>query len=253
MAAQLLDMERHTQGLVRAVAAAGGDPIPPDLRAALLERRRVGRKATPGAVSDPALIPIVQTGVHLWGRGAAGEAMTEQHIDRLTEQQRARCAHAAARQRSQAANAASRPYWMYSSRQDSLADPAHAAFNEVVFRADDPIWNTHYPPNGWNCRCRVRALTESQVRSEGLRVHDSRRDGELRQVVQEAGIDKHTGEVDKRLGTAYTWTDAAGQTHTLLPDPGWSYNPGRSGQGLPDIALTAQPALKRRQPAPQQR
>ena len=29
------DLERHTQGLVRAVAAAGGDPIPPEMRAAL--------------------------------------------------------------------------------------------------------------------------------------------------------------------------------------------------------------------------
>ena len=57
---QLSDMERHTQGLVRAVAAAGGDPIPPDLRPALLERRRVGRKATPEAVSDPVLIPFAQ-------------------------------------------------------------------------------------------------------------------------------------------------------------------------------------------------
>lgn len=41
-----LDLERHTQGLVRAVAAAGGDPIPPEMRAALrrhpLERQNAG-------------------------------------------------------------------------------------------------------------------------------------------------------------------------------------------------------------------
>lgn len=52
------DLERHTQGLVRAVAAAGGDPIPPDLRRTLLERRRVPRRALPGAAAELALIPF---------------------------------------------------------------------------------------------------------------------------------------------------------------------------------------------------
>lgn len=41
------DLEHHTQGLVRAVAAAGGDPIPPEIRAALrhqpLKSARRGR------------------------------------------------------------------------------------------------------------------------------------------------------------------------------------------------------------------
>ena len=49
IAALLLpDMEHHTQGLVRAIAAAGGDPIPPDLRDALLKTMA---KAKPRATS----------------------------------------------------------------------------------------------------------------------------------------------------------------------------------------------------------
>ncbi|CAH8721330.1 hypothetical protein HTL2_006310 [Paenibacillus melissococcoides] len=39
-----------------------------------------------------------------------------------------------------------------------------------VFRADDPIWNTWYPPNGFRCRCTVRTLSERQVRERGLKV-----------------------------------------------------------------------------------
>lgn len=54
------DLERHTQGLVRAVAAAGGDPIPPDLRRVLPERRRAGRRAVEGAASDLVLIPFAR-------------------------------------------------------------------------------------------------------------------------------------------------------------------------------------------------
>lgn len=64
---QLPDLERHTQGLVRVVAAAGGDPIPPDLRRALIERR-AGRRAVEGAGSDLVLIPFARD-----VRAAAGE------------------------------------------------------------------------------------------------------------------------------------------------------------------------------------
>ena len=54
------DLERQIQSLVRAAVAAGGDPIPPDLRPALLERRQVERKAAPAAASDLVLIPFAQ-------------------------------------------------------------------------------------------------------------------------------------------------------------------------------------------------
>ena len=143
-----------------------------------------------------------------------------------------RATYGAAREQAQTANVESQPYWMYSSRQDSRVRPAHAALDGAVFRADDPIWKTHYPPNGWNCRCRVRPLTERQVRARGARVLDTRQgDGELREVLQEVGTDKRTGEVVERPGTAYDWTDpATGKRWSLLPDPGWSYNPGRGGQ-----------------------
>ncbi|ROL55643.1 phage head morphogenesis protein [Bacteroidetes/Chlorobi group bacterium Naka2016] len=63
------------------------------------------------------------------------------------------------------------PYWQYIAVMDSRTRPDHAALNRKILRADDPFWKTHYPPNGYNCRCRVRALTESQVRQMGAKVY----------------------------------------------------------------------------------
>ena len=37
----------------------------------------------------------------------------------------------------------------------------HQAVHGVVLRADDSFWQTAYPPFGFNCRCRVRSVTES--------------------------------------------------------------------------------------------
>jgi SPP1 gp7 family putative phage head morphogenesis protein len=64
-------------------------------------------------------------------------------------------------------NAGDRPFWMYVAVMDGRTRPAHAALNGKVFRWDDPIWKVIFPPNGWGCRCRVRALTAAEVEQMG--------------------------------------------------------------------------------------
>lgn len=64
-----------------------------------------------------------------------------------------------------------RPYWQYDAVQDKRTRPSHLAMNGRVFRADDPIWDTWYPPNGFRCRCTVRTLSERQVIELGLEVN----------------------------------------------------------------------------------
>lgn len=97
-----------------------------------------------------------------------------------------------------------------------------------VFHHDDPIWNTHYPPCALNCRCRVRALTERQVRQRGIAVESS--EGRLTEVTQEVGLDKRTGEVIERPAWQYTAPDG----RSMTPSPGWNYNPGRAAY-QPDL------------------
>lgn len=44
----------------------------------------------------------------------------------------------------------------------------HAAWAGTCLRVDDPWWRTHYPPNGWGCKCLVRqvAAPPSGARTE---------------------------------------------------------------------------------------
>ncbi|GMU86294.1 MAG: hypothetical protein AMXMBFR48_15360 [Ignavibacteriales bacterium] len=70
------------------------------------------------------------------------------------------------------ANAANRPYWQYISILDKATRPTHAALDQLVFRSDDPIWKTIWPPNDWGCRCDIRALTKEEVRAKNLKIAD---------------------------------------------------------------------------------
>ena len=136
-----------------------------------------------------------------------------------------RVARQAARYRLQAEDAANRPYWMYDAINDRRTRAAHAALDNKVYRHDDPFWDTHYPPNGFNCRCRVRALTAQEVQARGLAVSDSR--GKLHRVQQHVGVDKRTGEIITRPGM-----ELRDGHIRMAPDAGWSYNPGKEGSGM---------------------
>ncbi|MBN4063480.1 hypothetical protein JYT79_01730 [Cardiobacterium sp. AH-315-I02] len=53
------------------------------------------------------------------------------------------------------------PYWQYK-HSGFVLNPRkqHVAWSGMVLRHDDPWWRTHYPPNGWGCRCKVYSLGE---------------------------------------------------------------------------------------------
>jgi hypothetical protein len=47
------------------------------------------------------------------------------------------------------------PNLTYKTAGDSNVRPSHRAWANITLPIDHPFWNTHYPPNGWNCRCEV--------------------------------------------------------------------------------------------------
>jgi SPP1 gp7 family putative phage head morphogenesis protein len=123
-------------------------------------------------------------------------------------------------------NSSDRPYLMYVAVMDDRTRPSHAEMNGQIFPADDPIWDTHYPPNGFNCRCRVRALSEKNIQDRGLAVQSSA--GRMHEKEVSAGVDKQTGEDLRVTVSGIEIPGADGRTHIMWTDPGWNYNPGKS-------------------------
>ena len=109
----------------------------------------------------------------------------------------------------------SHPYLMYVAVHDERTRPEHAAWDGLVMPADDPWWGTHFPPNGWNCRCHTIQVSESMLEARGLSVSEAP-PARMRKWTNE-----RTGEVlDVPAGI----------------DPGWAHNPGAVA---PDAAASA--------------
>ena len=68
-----------------------------------------------------------------------------------------RSAHMAGRWEQLLANSGRRPYLQYRTAGDSRVRPQHRQWNGLIYAIGDAFWQTHYPPNGWGCRCTIRA------------------------------------------------------------------------------------------------
>lgn len=120
------------------------------------------------------------------------------------------------RYQTQIENTENRPYWQYIAVMDSSTRPEHAMLNGLIFRYDDPFWKAFYPPNGWNCRCRVEALSQYNLDSKNLMLDNS--DGKITEEYRL--VSKKTGE----LKPVNVYTDPL-TGKKIAPDVGWSHNP----------------------------
>jgi len=63
-------------------------------------------------------------------------------------------------------------YLMYDAVDDGRTRPEHRAWDNTVRPVDDPFWSTHYPPNGYNCRCGTIQLSQHDLDDLGLEVSE---------------------------------------------------------------------------------
>jgi len=103
-----------------------------------------------------------------------------------------------------------RPYWRYVESSSRRQRPEHLRWVGTVLPATDPWWNTHAPPNGWNCRCGVVSMSAREVEILGNKYPD----------------------VIKTLAPPiryYDWKNPKTGEIIKVPDgidPGWAYHPG---------------------------
>ena len=126
-----------------------------------------------------------------------------------------RSAHMAGRWEQLLANKANRPYLQYRTAGDSRVRPQHRAWNGLIYPIGDSFWQTHYPPNGWGCRCTVRAYSKDDLTNIGAK-ESPEFDLKTRQVISQDGEIKD--QVPKGI------------------DPGWDHNVGQAWIS-PELAL----------------
>lgn len=109
------------------------------------------------------------------------------------------------------ANKKERPFLVYFVIDDSRLRKEHRRWKAIVLPVDHPFWLTHYPPNGWGCRCYVIAMSQRDLDRRGLKVT------EAPEIEMTERVNSRTGEI---LGTAPKGIDL-----------GWDYNVGMGNVG----------------------
>ena len=112
-----------------------------------------------------------------------------------------------------------RPYLRYVKSSSADPRPEHMRWANLVLPWDDPWWDTHYPPNGWGCKCGVVSMSEREVQ---------------RMVDSGVNVARTAPEIEY-----YDYDDKARDRIIQVPkgiDPGWDYNVGKVGFQLPEAA-----------------
>jgi len=126
-----------------------------------------------------------------------------------------RSAHMAGRWAQLQANKDRRPFLQYRTAGDARVRPQHRQWNGAIYPIDDAFWSTHYPPNGWGCRCTVRAYSQADLTDKILQVSKPF-EQKTRDVIT------RNGEIIDRVPIGI--------------DPGWDHNVGQSWIS-PELAL----------------
>ncbi len=135
--------------------------------------------------------------------------------------------------------AGARPFWMYDAVNDGKTRLAHAAWDGLILRHDDPWWSTHYPPNGYNCRCSVISMSQREM-DRGRLVDDPDNPGEkIRKpyTVSEAPPVEYVERRDMRTGQMIRHPRGIDPGFDHAPDQSWTPDPGKH---TPEIAAAGE-------------
>ncbi|PWE52146.1 hypothetical protein DEM27_32625 [Metarhizobium album] len=115
------------------------------------------------------------------------------------------------------------PYILYVRTTSGDPRPEHLAWVGLILPVDHPFWRSHWPPNGWQCKCQIRQISAREAeRLMGTeRVIGKTADGKditIRYSDQVPDLGPDIQHRNRRTGEV-----------TMVPpglDPGWHTNPG---------------------------
>lgn len=136
-------------------------------------------------------------------------------------------------QQTEPATLAAFPYWIYRHSGNRHPRLMHLGWDGLTLRADDPWWDSHYPPNGWHCGCRVSISSEAGLRRMG----------------------KDGPDEAPPLGTKEWRNPKTGEVHQVPVgiDPGFDYNPGKAWKAgrAAELPVKSEPLRPVGPPVPQ--
>ena len=88
----------------------------------------------------------------------------------------------------------SHPYLIYELGPSREHRDQHVAWQGLILPVDHPFWEARYPPNGWGCKCRVRAITQAEY---GRLQGSGRYSTEAPAAKYKQWVNKRTGEVER--------------------------------------------------------
>lgn len=134
------------------------------------------------------LTPILQS-KGWWGQSEDGIQLGSPRRLRTIYDTNLRASHAAGRWERIQKRKSFMPYLRYICVLDEKTRAEHRKFHDIILPVDDPFWLTHYPPNGWHCRCIVQQLSATDVERLGLSITQSP------EIVYKEWENKQTGEI----------------------------------------------------------
>lgn len=103
------------------------------------------------------------------------------------------------------------PYLVYELGASKEHRPHHVRWSGYIAHVDDEFWLTHFPPNGFGCKCHIRQITEQEAEK----------------------LLKETGYIDYRKGVPkqvlVAWKNKKTGKTEMVPegvDMGFANNPG---------------------------
>ena len=119
------------------------------------------------------------------------------------------------------------PYVRYITKQDERVRASHRAWDNLTLPVDDDFWKTHWPPNGWRCRCRVMSMSQRDYDQGYTLDRPGAETNQNAPVVQKPLIKQAPQVVMREYVNPRTGEVA--QVPVGI-DPGFAYNPGMARQ-----------------------